>query len=292
MVLQEKLTPARISVVQTTITPSINNAIKSAVVSDGETQNLPTIVHSYAGSNPDGAVNLDDNGLVIVDVDLRRLFNYFLSASGELNQSQILQQLSVFTTAHLNPKQKQQVLQLFDKYRLYLVAVDQFAASLDSGLSQLEVMSLLSEMRVELLGDDMAQAFFNDQEKYLEFVTSHKNTDNAGFSEQQAQWLNSENNATLYLDTVIENNQYLQSSSITQAEIYSQRVEKYGKPAAQRLLQLDSQRQRWQATVDDYFVQRQLLNTDINDVLMLNSRYTIQDSRRLQALWRIRSSDS
>jgi lipase chaperone LimK len=275
------------SMTQVMIIPNDKVTIKNTIVSHEKVKNIPTMVHSYAGSEPDGAVNIDENGLVIVDGDLRRLFNYFLSATGELNQKQIAQQLRLFTQANLTLQQKQQVMDLFDLYRNYLGAVDQFAASLSTNLSQIEVMNLLAEMRIELLGTDMAGAFFADEQEYFKFVNDNKNL-SEDFSDQQTEWLKAENRATAYQDTVIENRMINQSTSLSVSEIEAQRIEKYGMPAAQRLQQLDQQRQQWQTTVDDYFTQRQLLGDDSESLALLNNQYASQDSKRLQALWRIR----
>lgn len=292
VVLVEKLTLPKIIKSHTNIASGENHLIKSIVFSDNKIIRNSTVVRSYVGSNPDGAVNKDENGSIIVDADLKRLFNYFLSATGELNQNQILKQLIVFTDTRLNIMQRQEVLELFDLYRHYLVSLDQMTSSLNTDLSQLDVMNLLSEIRIDLLGKDMALAFFSDEEKYLKFVMSNKNIDNHVFSEQQSAWLNSENITTIYQDTVIDNHQYYHSSSITQEEVQIQRIKKYGEPVAQRLQQLDQQRKQWQITVDDYFAQRQLLGTDTNDVLILNSQYSRQNSQRLQALWRIKNTGS
>ena len=292
VVLVEKSALPEIIESKANITSSENHLIKSIAFSDSKIIRNSTVVRSYAGSNPDGAVNKDEDGSIIVDADLKRLFNYFLSATGELNQNQILKQLSVFTDTRLNIMQRQQVLELFDLYRHYLVSLDQMTSSLNTDLSQLDVMNLLSKIRIDLLGKDMAHAFFSDEEKYLKFVMSNKNIDNHVFSEQQSSWLNSENITTIYQDTVIDNHQYYHSSSITQEEVQIQRVKKYGEPVAQRLQQLDQQRKQWQITVDDYFAQRQLLGTDTNDVLILNSQYSGQNSQRLQALWRIKNTGS
>ncbi|MBL4659235.1 MAG: hypothetical protein JKY19_02685 [Alcanivoracaceae bacterium] len=248
----------------------------------------PEQIKSYAGSKPDGAVNLDAYGTVLIDQDLRRLFDYFFTAIGELSLQQIRNQLQSFAQEQLTQQQIQQVLLLFDKYHAYLSSADQFAAQLSSGLSQAERMAILSEFRFDTLGAEMSKAFFIDEENYINFLLANKHRQNNDeFSDQQTNWLLAENNATAYQDTVIENRIFNDSQSISETDIHTHRVNEYGADAADRLAQLDVQRQQWKNTVDEYFSQRQLIATNQGNYSLqqLHDQYTSPEVRRLNALW-------
>ena len=251
----------------------------------------PEQIKSYAGSTPDGAVNLDAYGTVQIDQDLRRLFDYFFTAIGELSLQQIRKQLQLFSQQQLTQQQMQQLLFLFDKYHAYLSSVDQFAAQFSSELSQVERLAILSELRFDTLGADMSNAFFADEENYVNFLlTNKKSHNNDTLSDQQTDWLLAENNATAYQDTVIENRIFNDSQSISEADIHAHRVSEYGAAAADRLTQLDIQRQQWENTVDEYFSQRQLMVTNQGEdsLQQLHDQYTSPAARRLNALWRNR----
>ena len=244
-------------------------------------------VKTYQGTQPDGAIHLDDNGNVIVDKDMKRLFDYYLSAMGELPLDQMRKYLKQYAGEQLNEYQLQQLLDYFDHYQNYLTQADLFSESLDENLNLQEKIELLSKFRVDILGSKMANAFFADEHAYIEFVITDKNNDES--EEQQQAWLQAENRATEFQDVVIENRKLNTSENNNSTEIYQYRTEKYGQEAADRLSLLDQQRAQWQTVVNDYFEQRQQIENHqaALSLVQLNANYSTQEIRRLEALWRI-----
>lgn len=239
-------------------------------------------VQSYQGTQPDGAVHLDEYGNVVVDKDLKRIFDYYLSAMGELSLDQMRQFLIEYAGAQLSPEQLKQLLDYFNQYYSYLNKADVFSQNLGEDLSLEDKMRLLSGFRNDVLGSEMANAFFADEQDYINFVLSDKKDDD--LPEQQLLWLQKENQATEFHDVVIENQQFNLSGSINSDELYQYRINEYGQDAADRLSQLDQKRAQWQDTVNHYFEQR---NKGSVSLEQLNSNYTPQEIRRLEALWRI-----
>jgi lipase chaperone LimK len=262
------------------------NQLQSIKVKSNKTQNM---VHSYQGTHPDGDIHVDVNGNIIVDKDLKLLFDYYLTAIGELPLDQMRKYLLQYASNQLNPDQLEQLLRYFDLYKDYLINAESFALDLDTDLTMLEKMNWLSEYRFKILGQEMAEAFFADEQGYIEFLLAEKDSDD--WSEQQQQWIQAENQATEFQDIVIENREFAADVNLTSDQIYQYRVDKYGHQAADRLGQLDQQRAEWQSIVDSYFQQRHLIqNQQITMTLaQLNLNYSQQDLRRLQALWRIES---
>ena len=244
-------------------------------------------VKTYQGTQPDGAIHIDENGNVIIDKDLKRLFDYYLTAIGELPLDQMRKYLQKLAGEELNPAQLQQLLSYFDQYHNYLTKADLFSQSMGDNLSLQEKMQLLSEFRSDSLGLTMAKAFFADEQDYIEFVMTEKNSDD--LEAQQKDWLQAENQATEFQDVVIENREFNKAENINTTEVNQYRVEKYGLEAANRLSQLDQQRAQWQSVVDDYFQQRKYIENQqgVFSLDQLNSHYTTQEIRRLEALWRI-----
>ena len=245
-------------------------------------------IKSYQGTQPDGAINLDENGDVLIDKDLKRLFDYYLSAIGELPLDQMRKYLQQFANEQLTPEQLEQLMQYFDQYQNYLTQADDFFEKMGNDLSLQEKMQLLSEFRLENLGLAMSNAFFTDEQNYIEFVLKDKHNDE--LIDQQLSWLQAENQATSFQDVVIENQEFLNENTNT-AEVYQYRVEQYGQEAADRLSQLDQQRAHWQKVVDGYFEQRQQIDNQNSALSLeqLHSNYTAQEIKRLQSLWRIRN---
>ena len=251
-------------------------------------ENKPQVIASYTGSDVDGAINLDSNGNVIIDTDLKNLFDYFMIATGELSLAQMRQNLLNFAEKNLTIKQMQQLLKIYDKYAAYLASQKSLDARLNENLTQLQQLDILSQYRNDFLGEKMARAFFAEDEDYARFVLENKQVDEEN-SEKQGKWLEAENRATAYQDTLIENRRYEQSSHLTTDEIYANRVQSYGQEAAERLTELDNQRQHWQEMVTDYFDMRQLIENQQTTVNLnqYESQYSSAELKRLRALWRL-----
>lgn len=268
------------------------NNVKASIYSSSIATNIDKkIINSFKGSNPDGAVNFDANGMIVIDHDLKRLFDYYFTATGELSMAQIKDQLKLYSQGKLDSFQLTELMNLFDQYSQYLNAYDEFAERMSPDLTQAQRLALISDFRIEILGSDIANAFFAYEESYIAFVLSDSQTDDGHLSEQQMAWLESENNATQYLDTIQENNIFEESQSMNADEIYEYRVEQYGEQAAQRLTQLDTERDQWQQTLIDYNAQRQLIENNMSSMtlMQLHEQYTEQQVRRLSGLWRIKN---
>lgn len=244
------------------------------------------VVKTYQGTQPDGAIHLDESGRVIIDKDMKRLFDYYLSAMGELPLDQMRKYLAKFAGKQLNPEQLEQMLTYFDQYQYYLTQAAVFSQTIEKDTNLQEKMNLLSEFRVDKLGLTMANAFFADEQAYIEYVMSDKN--NTEPVDQQQNWLQAENQATEFQDVVIENREFNQMNRLDSPDVYQYRLEKYGKDAAIRLTQLDQQRAQWQTVVANYFNQRQQIENHQGtlSITQLNSNYSTQEVRRLEALWR------
>ena len=251
-------------------------------------ENKSQVIASYTGSDVDGAINLDSNGNVIIDTDLKNLFDYFMIATGELSLAQMRQSLLNFAEKNLTIKQMQQLLKIYDKYAAYLASQKSLDARLNENLTQLQQLNILSQYRNDFLGEEMARAFFAEDEDYARFVLENKQVDEEN-SEKQGKWLEAENRATAYQDTLIENRRYEQSNHLTTDEIYANRVQSYGQEAAERLTELDNQRQHWQKLVTNYFDMRQLIENQQTTVNLnqYESQYSSAELKRLRALWRI-----
>ena len=196
--------------------------------------------------------------------------------------------LQQFAGEQLNPDQLQQLLDYFDQYHNYLSKTENFTQSLDVDLSLQEKMKLLAEFRADSLGLEMAEAFFADEQNYIDFVISDK--DSEEWTDKQQQWLQAENQATEFQDVVLENREFA-DANVNSEEIYQYRIEEYGQEAADRLTQLDQQRVQWQTVVDGYFQHRLQIENQQSHLSLqdLNLQYTPQEIKRLEALWRIQN---
>ena len=124
---------------------------------------------SLAGTDVDGEVKLDGRGNIVLDVDLRRLFDYLLARSGEMSETE-LRALSGQQLAKLYPEQADALIALFRRY----LSLRERMASVPKTDSLALNLDRLSALRTEVLGTEMARAFFADDEALARFALARQ----------------------------------------------------------------------------------------------------------------------
>jgi lipase chaperone LimK len=117
---------------------------------------------SLAGTVPDGQLRVDAHGDLVVDRELRRRFDYFLTATGE-EPREVVRARLVAQLSALPDKAAGQALSTLDRYLAWLesaAAMPSPAAAADAR----ERLEAFWRTRRALLGDDLDQAFFGQEE--------------------------------------------------------------------------------------------------------------------------------
>lgn len=280
------------TIVSQQITPIKEHEITKTSSLDQPTQqqiNQSFSKGSLQGSSPDGAVNITEYGDVQLDKDLHRLFDYYLSMTGEQPIEDIRSLMLNTASDILSFEQLAQLRNHFDRYIDYLKSAEDHADNnlemldLTDGLSQLEA---ISQLRRELLGDDMADAFFAEEESYAKHMMQMQLIGESDApEEQQIKWLNNEDQATAYQDVLIENQQF-NDSQVNASERMEIRTAAYGEAVAQQLAQLDDSQQQWQTTVNHYIETRSRLQNNSPALNQFEQNYTPTELKRLQAYYR------
>jgi len=251
----------------------------------------------------DGGVLTDLEGQVILDQNLRRLFDYLLSSVGELNLDQIHALLKEHLVQQLSFTQAQQVLDLFQRYVQYLDAVGQMTGS--DLLARHESIKIL---RRNFFDENLSEAFFGIDEQYADYtiermlIESDKNLSESEktrlFNELEAQMpsrlLETQLNATQH-HQVISDTRILDEIGANQTQRFDFRAEVYGEDVATRLAQLDTERQNWLAQKDYYLQHRAAIevNAELNQTQRSSALIALfkgmdeAQIRRLEAAWRI-----
>lgn len=120
---------------------------------------------SLRETEPDGAVTLAADGSLRYDRALRRLFDYWLSLVGELDHAEIRALLEGWLAERQPPRVVEQAMDAFDRYLRYLREVDRTGAGLGSA-DPAQRLALLKQLRRQVLGAELASAFFAEQEAY------------------------------------------------------------------------------------------------------------------------------
>ncbi len=244
---------------------------------------------SYIDTEPDGAIQTQADGSLIRNRELRRLFDYFLSAMGELELDEIRTELIAFIDRSGNSHLLPDILDAFDDYQQYLLALESFSLSLDPDLKLADRLELLSKFRRQTLGETLAADYFADEEAYARYrlAKSGRTVDLQPEESEQERWQRVEDLAMGH-QTVIDETRDFEQEQMNAAARFSIRSQQYGDAAAIRLAELDQSRSEFNDMVSHYIDQRRHIEKSGNDRMVLkqlHARYTAHELKRLQVYW-------
>ena len=226
--------------------------------------NLPA---SFVGTEVDGGLHVDASGQLIIDEDIRRLFDYFLASIGEESLAASVKRLRTYIDGQLGEPARSHAQVLLNQYLEYkreLALLERDLprlASLDA-LRQRE--AALQALRARLFDAETHQAFFAREEGYNRFtlerlaIAQDARLD-AEAKGQAVDRLRASLPAELQ-DAVLPQLQQelrqhtarLQAEGASAGQIRQMRQQLVGAEATTRLEALDGQRQNWQKRLDDY----------------------------------------
>lgn len=240
---------------------------------------------SLAGSEVDGDAGVDAHGALRVDRALRRLFDWHRAASGELGEAQILQWLTATLEQKLPPAAVAEALRIYGDYLAYLRASDSIVIAHDP-LAQLDD---LHHLRVQILGEQVADAFFGDEElaqmARLERrrIMNDPALDEAerlarlrAYDERLPDELKPEGELEIAQQAEALSRAY-DANATDPAERHRERAALLGEEAADRLGTLDAEREAWQQRMDAYAAERARLYAD--------PRLADRERERMLAQW-------
>lgn len=268
---------------------------------------LPPL-RSFAGIQVDGDVKLDAKGRVVPTRELRRLFDFFLTATGEIGADRIATLLRRYLEQHQLPADAvAETMDLFERYNRYKTAfTEQIAINRADPDAMRQALRARAELRRTMLGVAVADAFFHDDEIVDQYTVARlaivrDPTLSAAEKERQLALLRD----TLAPDVAAREEREIQLARLSQetaalrtagasaADIYRLRAQRLGDAAAQRLEQLDQERDQWRQRLDDFYRARAeiLANPDITPEQqraaideLAHARFSPTERLRLSAL--------
>ncbi|MCC6592499.1 MAG: hypothetical protein IT479_04425 [Xanthomonadales bacterium] len=233
----------------------------------------PALPPSLQGSEGDGGVTLDADGRLLPDLALRRLFDHYLSSIGELDIEQIRALLAARLDAITSAEGKRQALETFERYLRYLREIDAVSAQL-SALPLRERLQRLTDLRRQLLGTDMAQAFFADEEAYQRYTLDRQDLaadtqlDASARAERERELLErlpptvrEPLQAQQRVETDLADANAIDDLAGDADERSRLRRERFGEEAAARMELLDRERAAWDARIAAYLSERERLQS-------------------------------
>lgn len=135
---------------------------------------------SLEGTEIDGALKADANGELIVDLETRDFFDYFLSTVGEVTPEEALDRIRTLAVNNLPPKAAQQSMALLDQYLNYkqqALALQNTAldpSRQNDPAYQQEMLDKaftdLKQLRQAVFSPEAHRAFFGLEEAYGEYT--------------------------------------------------------------------------------------------------------------------------
>lgn len=263
---------------------------------------------SLADTRPP-SLTLDANGNLVVNLEVRDLFEYFLSALGEEDIDAVSARLAAWLQATLPPAAAARAWEIFGTYLEYRAAQgnmnEQATDNPDELLTRLDRMSAL---RRDSLGAEVADAFFRTEEAYdrdalqrLQLARNGTLTPEARARRlaQLDSALPPELLAARRESTSIEEMSrtvdLMRSNGASDAEIQATRERLLGVGAAQRLADLDGEHAEWNQRYRDYATQRDAIQAaslaDSDRALAIQALrlrlFSAQEAIRVDALDRI-----
>jgi len=257
------------------IDPPLLVATPAGGPATGTTATSPT--DSLRDTDVDGAVRVDAQGRPQPDRELRRLFDYFLSRTGEQSPEAI----RVALIAHLQPRLGADalatVLAWFDAY----VALER--DSVVAGHEARDMTAAVARVRSlrrERLGAELAQAWYGEEERAYDDVLARRglladrSLDEATRARRLAELdarLDPQRQVVqaqgLELDSAVRQSRDFELRQVDAATRYAEREALFGREAAQRLAALDARKAQWQERLRRYAAQRRrvLADTALSD---------------------------
>ncbi|MFL9813122.1 lipase secretion chaperone [Stutzerimonas sp. VN223-3] len=248
--------------------PALQNAkIRSLDPQQRPSTTINRLPGSFAGTQVDGRLQADPSGNLIVDGNVRRVFDYFLAAIGEESVEASVTRLRRYIEEQLPQPAEGQALQVLGQYldykRQLLMLEKTYAQRADIDAMR-ERLRAVQQLRAGIFSESVHQAFFALDEATDRFTlerlairrdpTLDAAAKGAAIDRLQnslpAELLDS---LAPQLQTELhEQTRTLQANGATPSEIRQLRQQLVGNVATARLEKLDRKRQDWQRRVKAY----------------------------------------
>ncbi len=257
---------------------------------------------SLRGTRVDGALAVDANGRFVAGPEARRLFDYFLTASGEEPPDRTRSRIVAEIERRLPPSARAEAVALLDRYLEYR----ERARALEAGGDLAARVEALARLRRDVLGPDGSRALFGDDERAVARAAEYQRiASDPALSEDERVRRLAAINAELPSAVGEARARALAPLALANAEaalraqggspqaIRALREQLVGREAADRLAALDQRREEWQRRVDDFRMERQTIESDgaldsaerdrrVRDLLA--QHFTPTERQRVQAL--------
>mgnify|MGYP000411232072 CR=1 FL=1 len=198
-----------------------------------------------------GQFTILNNGSLLINLEIKKRFDYFYIMTGDLAQNNINIMIAEHIRQELTGPAQAKALELLDQYSNYLNEYDLFIQSLEGQLAQNDPVWVAEEikaLRAFYLGEEVSRQFFQQEE----ILRDHRLQDPEHSHNTLPQELLASQAKTLRLTNLQQQSAELIADGANTQKIQQMRVEQVGQAAADRLSQLDINRQLWNIKKQQY----------------------------------------
>lgn len=273
---------------------------------------------AFRGASVDGSVKTDENGNLIIDRELRRLFDYFLLATETDPLEDAVNRLKKYLEDSVEQPALDQVLSVLDQYLAYKMRLVELEEGMQLADGQANTattekiaqhLDAVSQLRREMLTAEVVEAFFGAEESHNRYllarfqILSNPNLTDAQKAEQLALLTGSlppetrEAMERPYFHSRLSNQtEALRASGANESEIRQLRMATVGPEATARLEALDTRRKEWSNRLERYRNERKeiLANKGLSELdrqqaleALLERSFKEDERIRVRALDRI-----
>lgn len=135
---------------------------------------------SLEGTEIDGQLKLDANGNLVVDLEVKDFFDYFLNTVGEVTPDVAVTEMQKLAASHLPPSAVDKTMQLLGEYLAYksqaveLMSQPMLPKEQQTKQYQIDMLAMtfetLKSIRRETMSEEAVVAFFSMEEAYGEYT--------------------------------------------------------------------------------------------------------------------------
>jgi lipase chaperone LimK len=244
-------------------------------------------VESLSGTDVDGTLRYDSNGHLLVDKEVKQVFEYFLSARGEVSLEEVVDGFEQYSFQSLPEMAANEVVDLFYSYLIMkvnlaeLMEVDSFSERSTQSYERIDDLNNFFAMRNQIrqihLGQAVASNFYDDEKRYdsYQIEKARLSLDGSlGYQERMARLtqLEREKLSPDVAKGIQQEREYynlvdeieaLRAEGVSNAKIFSVRENALGFQYAERMQELDRSRAEWGLRVQDYQSKRDTIRASV-----------------------------
>ncbi|PXX38512.1 lipase secretion chaperone [Undibacterium pigrum] len=263
---------------------SLQTEEQSAPIKQRKMDNSFDFVRSFEGTAQDGNLSRDGGSELQVSAELRLLFDYYLTATGEKQLPEIRAEIERVLDQKLSAQaalQAKNLLARYIQYKQALVSVETNAQNISMNKTSMAAAarqrwSAMQQTRQRFFSEKENQAMFGFDDAYdMDALNRMDVAENTSLNPEQKQAqlqalddalpaaLREEKNAPYQVIRLEEQASQLRANGASDADIYNMRATATSPEAATRLAEVDREEAIWKARIQQYQEQKNKLNTEM-----------------------------